>query len=84
MSKTALAMSEAVLITNVRTAWSSITSETLNNLMTSIPGRMRVCIREYGSYICQLTENLGLTVFILWALEKCEINYGTPCIRSVS
>ena len=39
MSKTALAMSEAALITNVRTAWSSIASETLNNLMTSIPGR---------------------------------------------
>ena len=51
MDKMAPASSETALIRNLRSAWSSISGETLDNLMCGMPERMRACVRKRGGYI---------------------------------
>lgn len=53
INKMAPATSEGTLARNVRAAWSKISSETLDNLMSGMPDRMLACIREKGGYICK-------------------------------
>ena len=53
INKMAPATSEATLTRNVRAAWSKISSETLDNLTSSMPDRMLACVREKGGYICK-------------------------------
>lgn len=51
MNKMALAISERTLTRNVRAAWSQISAQTLDDLMSHMPDRMLAYARENGDYI---------------------------------
>ena len=53
VNKMTPATSEDTLTRNVRAAWSQISSQTLDNLMSGKPDRMRACMKEKGGYICK-------------------------------
>ena len=51
VDKMAPASSEMTLIRNVRSAWRSISAETLDSLICGMPERMRACVAKCGGFI---------------------------------
>lgn len=51
LDKMGPATNETALVRNLQKAWSSISAETLNNLMCGMPERMRECVRLGGGCI---------------------------------
>ena len=77
----ATATSEVNLIRNVRSAWRSTSSETLDNPMCGMPKLMRVSPENPGDYINILTKIQPFFVFLILQAIEGLINFGTPCIK---